>query len=162
MHSHTLAPTPPPSSARARVPPCACAASRRSPHTVSPPPPHLSLCLQTRPGLRSSASRDPGVWTHPSSVAGSRTITAQPCVGGAGYLFPTDPQLAPHSPRWAGRSCGFRPLLLRRRLPGLWLRLPPQGERNGYQRPFPKLHSLGLSCCRRRGRALRGSPGRPR
>lgn len=162
MHSHTLAPTPLPPP---HAPGCPPAPARRvgARRTRSPPPPpHLSLCLQTRPGLRSSASRDPGVWTHPSSVAGSRTITAQPCVGGAGYLFPTDPQLAPHSPRWAGRSCGFRPLLLRRRLPGLWLRLPPQGERNGYQRPFPKLHSLGLSCCRRRGRALRGSPGRPR
>ena len=159
--TRTCTPTrsrPPPSLRRTRpgTPPCACAASRRA-------PPFLLF--------RDSVSkRVPGCASQPLGTQKSGSASLLP--RGLKQLMPSlaweepatcsPPQLAPHSPRWAGRSCGFRPHMLRRCRPGLWLKLPPQEEPNEYQLPFPRLHALGPGCCWQPGRALRGSPGRPR
>lgn len=161
--TRTCTPTrsrPPPSLRRTRpsTPPCACAASQRSPRAPF---------LLSRDSVR---KRVPGCASQPLGTQTSGSASLLP--RGLEQLMPSlaweepatcsPPQLAPHSPRWAGRSCGFRPHMLRRCRPGLWLKLPPQDEPNGYQRPFPRLHALGPGCCWQQGRALRGSPGRPR
>lgn len=111
-------------------------------HTLAPTLPAARAPLPVRLRAGRPSSPPPARAALPGAP---RRLRPRPRVAGPATC--SCPQLAPRTPRWAGRSCGFRPHLLSRSLPGLWLRLPPQEKGNGWLCPVLQDSPPGPSCC---------------
>lgn len=122
VHSHTLAPTVPPSAARVESP-----LRLRRESTLAAPPPHLESVCKLVLGCAPLSLLGPRhLWVRLPSFVKSQTINTQLYVEWAGYVFRTNPRPAGAPLSQVGWAelwflAPYAPPLTA----GLWLRFPP-------------------------------------